>query len=107
MTHCKPRAIPATVSWQRTATAALFCAPLVGVPLSVSAQEATTISEEEAYRLAPIIVNSQAAASDDSTSVVAQELWVGGKVATNVLQYASVGFRYHAEGNRAARCQYD
>jgi len=85
MTHCKPRAIPTTVSWQRTATAALFCAPLVAVPLSVTAQEATTISEEEAYRLAPIIVNTQATASDDASTVVAQELWVGGKVATSIL----------------------
>lgn len=85
MTHCKPRAIPTTVSWQRTATAALFCTPLVAVPLSVTAQEATTISEEEAYRLAPIIVNTQATASDDASTVVAQELWVGGKVATSIL----------------------
>ncbi|WP_070885535.1 TonB-dependent siderophore receptor [Pseudomonas argentinensis] len=84
MTHCKPRAIPTTMSWQRTA-AALFCTPLVAVPLSVNAQEATTISEEEAYRLAPIIVNTQAAASDDASTVVAQELWVGGKVATSIL----------------------
>ncbi|KAB0550890.1 TonB-dependent siderophore receptor [Pseudomonas argentinensis] len=85
MTHCKPRAIPTSVSWQRTATAALFCTPLVAVPLSVTAQEATTISEEEAYRLAPIIVNTQATASDDANTVVAQELWVGGKVATSIL----------------------
>lgn len=85
MTHCKPRAIPTTVSWQRTATAALFCAPLVAVPLGVNAQETITIGEEESYRLAPIIVNSKAAASDDADSVVAQELWVGGKVATSIL----------------------
>jgi len=73
------------VSWQRTATAALFCAPLVAVPLGVNAQETITIGEEESYRLAPIIVNSQAAASDDASTVVAQELWVGGKVATSIL----------------------
>lgn len=85
MTHCKPRAIHTTVSWQRTATAALFCAPLVTVPLGVNAQETVTIGEEESYRLAPIIVNSQAAASDDANTVVAQELWVGGKVATSIL----------------------
>ncbi|MEQ9724326.1 TonB-dependent siderophore receptor [Pseudomonas sp. WHRI 8822A] len=85
MTHCTTRAIPTTVSWQRTATAALFCTPLVAIPLSANAQDATSISEEEAYRLAPIIVNTQAAASDDASTVVAQELWVGGKVATSIL----------------------
>lgn len=85
MTHCTTRAIPTTVSWQRTATAALFCTPLVAVPLSSNAQDATTFGEEEAYRLAPIIVNTQAAASDDASTVVAQELWVGGKVATSIL----------------------
>ena len=37
------------------------------------------------YRLAPVIVNAQAAAQDPSSSVVAQELWVGGKVATSIL----------------------
>ncbi|WP_420492680.1 TonB-dependent siderophore receptor [Phytopseudomonas flavescens] len=63
----------------------MFCAPLVAVPLGVNAQEAITIGEEESYRLAPIIVNSKAAASDDANSVVAQELWVGGKVATSIL----------------------
>ncbi|MER0040706.1 TonB-dependent siderophore receptor [Pseudomonas sp. MGal98] len=85
MTHCTTRAIPTTVSWQRTATAALFCTPLVAIPLSANAQDVTSISEEEAYRLAPIIVNTQAAASDDASTVVAQELWVGGKVATSIL----------------------
>ncbi|NQD81601.1 TonB-dependent siderophore receptor, partial [Pseudomonas sp. CrR14] len=57
----------------------------MAVPLGASAQEAITIGEEESYRLAPIIVNSQAAAGDDASSVVAQELWVGGKVATSIL----------------------
>jgi len=85
MTESKPGVINASVHWQRAATAALFCAPLVAVPLGASAQEAITIGEEESYRLAPIIVNSQAAAGDDASSVVAQELWVGGKVATSIL----------------------
>ncbi|WP_394560842.1 TonB-dependent siderophore receptor [Aquipseudomonas alcaligenes] len=40
---------------------------------------------EETYRLAPILINSQAAAEDPAASVVTQELWVGGKVATNIL----------------------
>lgn len=44
-----------------------------------------SVPSSEKYRLAPIIINSQAAAQDLSSSVVAQELWVGGKVATSIL----------------------
>ncbi|MCF4998592.1 TonB-dependent siderophore receptor [Pseudomonas syringae] len=65
--------------------AMLVCAPLVATPFAVGAEEISETSEEGAYRLAPIIVNSQVAGSDDSRSVVAQELWVGGKVATSIL----------------------
>ncbi|VXC77197.1 Iron complex outermembrane recepter protein [Pseudomonas sp. 8Z] len=43
------------------------------------------VPQDEQYRLAPILINSQAAGEDLSRSVVAQELWVGGKVATNIL----------------------
>ncbi|MEH6564139.1 MAG: TonB-dependent siderophore receptor [Halopseudomonas sp.] len=57
----------------------------MAVPLSVNAQEADNADEEQAYRLAPVIVNAQVAADDDANSVVAQELWVGGKVATSIL----------------------
>ena len=41
----------------------------------------------EDYRLAPVIVNAKVKvnADDDSNSVVAKELWVGGKVATSIL----------------------
>ncbi|RCL23547.1 TonB-dependent siderophore receptor [Pseudomonas sp. AFG_SD02_1510_Pfu_092] len=40
----------------------------------------------EDYRLAPVIINAKvkASADDDLNSVVAQELWVGGKVATSI-----------------------
>ncbi|MEB6588416.1 TonB-dependent siderophore receptor [Pseudomonas asiatica] len=40
----------------------------------------------EDYRLAPVIINAKvkASADDDTNSVVAQELWVGGKVATSI-----------------------
>jgi len=39
------------------------------------------------YRLAPILVNAKASidGTEDTQSVVAQELWVGGKVATSIL----------------------
>ncbi|WP_394206977.1 TonB-dependent siderophore receptor [Pseudomonas putida] len=41
----------------------------------------------EDYRLAPVIINAKvkASADDDTNSVVAKELWVGGKVATSIL----------------------
>jgi len=41
----------------------------------------------EDYRLAPVIINAKvkASADDDTDSVVAKELWVGGKVATSIL----------------------
>jgi len=41
----------------------------------------------EDYRLAPVIINAKvkANANDDADSVVAKELWVGGKVATSIL----------------------
>ena len=41
----------------------------------------------EAFRLAPILVNAKARVdgTEDANSVVAQELWVGGKVATSIL----------------------
>ncbi len=41
----------------------------------------------EDYRLAPVIINAKvkASADDDANSLVAKELWVGGKVATSIL----------------------
>ncbi|NLY59384.1 MAG: TonB-dependent siderophore receptor [Gammaproteobacteria bacterium] len=71
-------------SWQRTTGAVLLCAPLAATPLSGFAQQASAASDE-VFRLAPIIVNARVAADDDANSVVAKELWVGGKVATSVL----------------------
>lgn len=46
--------------------------------------DATSIDD---YRLAPLIINAKVKvrADDDANSVVAQELWVGGKVATSIL----------------------
>lgn len=71
-------------SWQRMTGAVLLCAPLAATPLSGFAQQASAASGE-VFRLAPIIVNARVAADDDANSVVAKELWVGGKVATSVL----------------------
>ncbi len=85
MTGSKARLDQAQTPWRRTTTALLCCAPLVAAPLSANAQESSGRSVDEPYRLAPIIVNAQAAPDDDANSVVARELWVGGKVATSIL----------------------
>lgn len=74
----------AQMPWRRTSAVVLCCAPLVGTQM-VYAQETSAVAAAEPYRLAPVIVNAKASADDDSKSVVAQELWVGGKVATSIL----------------------
>ncbi|SFH52139.1 TonB-dependent siderophore receptor [Modicisalibacter xianhensis] len=81
----KPKA--SWTRWQCTTTALVCCTPLVAVPMSGKAQESGGGNENEqgTYRLAPIIVNAQAQADDNANTVVAQELWVGGKVATSIL----------------------
>ncbi len=71
--------------WRRTTTAFLCCAPLVAAPMTGNAQSTSETKFDEPYRLAPVIVNAQASADDDANSVVAKELWVGGKVATSIL----------------------
>ena len=75
----------ARTPWRRVTAAFLCCAPLAAAPLSSSAQEATSADDKEPFRLAPIIVNANASAGDDASTVVAQELWVGGKVPTSIL----------------------
>ncbi|MFL9812206.1 TonB-dependent siderophore receptor [Stutzerimonas sp. VN223-3] len=84
MTGSKAGLDKAQASWRRTTTAFLCCAPLIA-PLSGNAQESSRNEGEEPYRLAPIIVNANASAGDDASTVVAQELWVGGKVPTSIL----------------------
>ncbi|WP_217474357.1 TonB-dependent siderophore receptor [Stutzerimonas stutzeri] len=83
MADTETRLVPARTPWQCKAGALLFCVPLAAVPLSSFAQESA--ASDEPFRLAPIIVNAKAAADDDANSVVAKELWVGGKVATSLL----------------------
>ncbi|RBP83179.1 TonB-dependent siderophore receptor [Marinomonas rhizomae] len=63
-------------------TALFYCSIITPV---IGYAEADTDEESEAFRLSPIIVNDQVLADDDSESVVAKELWVGGKVATSIL----------------------
>ncbi len=59
---------------------------LVAQPAAAGPVELDATSIDD-YRLAPVIINSKikVSADDDANSVVAQELWVGGKVATSIL----------------------
>ncbi|WP_163577706.1 TonB-dependent siderophore receptor [Halomonas faecis] len=86
MTDRKIRTGASRTRWQRTTTTLVCCTPLVALPVSGSAQEtgSSQDDEQEAYRLTPIIVNAQAIADDNANTVVARELWMGGKVATSI-----------------------
>lgn len=83
MADTETRLIRARTPWQCKTGALLFCVPLAAVPIGSLAQESA--ASDEPFRLAPIIINAKAAADDDANSVVAKELWVGGKVATSLL----------------------
>jgi iron complex outermembrane recepter protein len=77
------------------------CATCVMAPAATGAQEAEPTpptQDAEVFRLSPIIVQGRNSPDDDANSVVARELWVGGKVATSVLDTpASVSVVTEAE----------
>ncbi|MAX54782.1 MAG: TonB-dependent siderophore receptor [Alcanivoracaceae bacterium] len=76
----------ALAQWRQATSAVVGCTALLALPTSVLAEDAAADNQgDEVYRLAPVIVNSQANAYDDPDSVVAKELWVGGKVPTSIL----------------------
>ena len=76
----------ALAQWRQATSAVVGCTALIALPTSVLAEDAAADNQgDEVYRLAPVIVNSQANAYDDPDSVVAKELWVGGKVPTSIL----------------------
>lgn len=86
MDHRKTRINTAWTRWQHTSHTLLWCTTLIAAPMSGYAEESNeNQSEEEQFRLAPIIVNAKALPEDDTNSTVARELWVGGKVATSIL----------------------
>jgi len=64
-------------------TVLLGCTALVAAP--AFAQDATDATEATPYRLSPVTIHAQGTADDDANSIVARELWVGGKVATSIL----------------------
>ncbi|WP_444464735.1 TonB-dependent siderophore receptor [Rhodobacter capsulatus] len=49
-----------------------------------TAQDGAETDAETPFRLSPITVNAAGKADDDAATVVARELWVGGKVATSL-----------------------
>lgn len=63
-------------------TATLFCGVIM-LPIT-GYSETESSKETEAFRLSPIMVNARVVADNDSESIVAKELSVGGKVATNI-----------------------
>lgn len=72
---------PASLARTCLTTALLGCTALVAVP--ARAQDAAATGEE--VRLSPVILSARGPVDDDANSIVAQELWVGGKVATSIL----------------------
>jgi iron complex outermembrane recepter protein len=66
----------------------LGCTALVAFPIGGFAEDATdeAVREDDgAFRLAPILINATAESDNDADSIIANELWVGGKVATSIL----------------------
>lgn len=63
----------------------LGCTALVFISAAAHAQDAAEDTEATPFRLSPIIISNQGSSDDDENSIVAQELWVGGKVATSIL----------------------
>src|SRR3546814_3787566 len=61
----------------------LFVGPAGAYAQAAAAQPSG--SSAGTYRLSPILVDSGVKPDDDANSVVAHELWVGGKVVTSVL----------------------
>ncbi|MGR3803764.1 TonB-dependent siderophore receptor [Marinibacterium profundimaris] len=69
----------------RRTAALLCCSALVAVPAVAQAQDMEDTFEDSGQHLGTIFIDTQENSDDDANSVVAQELWVGGKVATSIL----------------------
>ncbi|MDT0684469.1 TonB-dependent siderophore receptor [Roseicyclus sp. F158] len=65
-------------------TLLMGCSALVALPSALAAQESAD-ETGNAFRLSPIIVDAGVRIDDDAGSIVATELWTGGKVATSIL----------------------
>ncbi|WP_251975733.1 TonB-dependent siderophore receptor [Salinicola avicenniae] len=68
--------------WYQTTTAMLCGSALFTFPALGYAQQTTDDNGD--YRLSPVLVNAQAIGDDNADTILARELWVGGKVATSI-----------------------
>ncbi|MCW4629699.1 MULTISPECIES: TonB-dependent siderophore receptor [Marinomonas] len=78
----KKSTLSSTLKPHHYATTALFCCSIM-TPIMANAETEET-KESETFRLSPILVNDYVEVDNDAESVVAKELWVGGKVATSI-----------------------
>lgn len=78
----KKSTLSLTLKPHHYATTALFCCSIM-TPMMANAETEET-KESETFRLSPILVNDYVEVDNDAESVVAKELWVGGKVATSI-----------------------
>lgn len=78
----KKSTLSLTLKPHHYATTALFCCSIM-TPIMANAETEET-KESETFRLSPILVNDYVEVDNDAESVVAKELWVGGKVATSI-----------------------
>ncbi|KUP94554.1 TonB-dependent siderophore receptor [Tritonibacter horizontis] len=87
MNTTTPKSRTGTLGSQGLKSLMLGCTALMSAPSFLHAQQADTeyTAEEGVIRLSPIIVTGDSTMDDDANSIVAQELWVGGKVATSLL----------------------
>ncbi|OWU84201.1 ligand-gated channel [Oceanicola sp. 22II-s10i] len=76
--------MPFTHPTPRRVALLLGCTALVAMPGLALAQDAEGY-DGDTYRLSPILVDQSVQADDDAESIVATELWTGGKVATSIL----------------------
>ncbi|WP_298840798.1 TonB-dependent siderophore receptor [uncultured Salinicola sp.] len=68
--------------WWHQTTMAVFCgSTLFTLPATGNAQQS---GSDDDYRLSPVTVNAQAVGDDNADTILARELWVGGKVATSI-----------------------
>lgn len=69
----------------RAAQSLLWSGTVILLASSALAQDSTDSETDQPVRLSPVILQAGASVDDDANAIVARELWVGGKVATSIL----------------------
>ncbi|AYF04040.1 TonB-dependent siderophore receptor (plasmid) [Paracoccus yeei] len=69
----------------RAARSLLWSGTAILLASSALAQDSTDSETDQPIRLSPVILQAGASVDDDANAIVARELWVGGKVATSIL----------------------